>query len=53
MVYGKETPIQAIAKRKGCKLVDGADMLIGQGAASFRMWFGKEPNVDVMRGALQ
>ena len=53
MVYGKETPIQAIAKRKGCKIVDGADMLIGQGAASFRMWFGKEPNVDVMRGALQ
>ena len=52
MVYGRETPIIAMAKRKGCRIVDGADMLVGQGAESFRLWFGKEPDVEAMRGAL-
>ncbi len=52
MVYGRETPILEMAKRKGCRIVDGADMLVGQGAESFRLWFGKEPDVNIMRGAL-
>ena len=53
MVYGKETPIISMAKSKGCKLADGRDMLVGQGAASFKLWFGKEPDTDIMRGALE
>ena len=53
MVYGRETPLISMAKQAGCRLVDGADMLVGQGAASFRMWFGREPDTDVMRGALE
>ena len=53
MVYGRETPLISKAKAAGCKLVDGADMLVGQGAASFKMWFGKEPDTDAMRGALE
>ena len=52
MVYGRETPILEMAKRKGCTIIDGADMLVGQGAESFRLWFGKEPDTEVMRGAL-
>ena len=52
MVYGRETPLIAMAKKNGCTLVDGADMLVGQGAESFRLWFGKEPDVEMMRGAL-
>ena len=52
MVYGRETPIIAMANKKGCTLVDGADMLVGQGAESFRLWFGKEPDTETMRGAL-
>lgn len=53
MVYERETPILKIAKAKGCGTVDGADMLVGQGAVSFEMWFGKEPDTEVMRKALE
>ena len=52
MVYGRETPILEMAKRKGCTIINGADMLVGQGAESFGLWFGKEPDTEVMRGAL-
>ena len=52
MVYGRETPLITMAKKKGCTLIDGADMLVGQGAESFRLWFGMEPDVETMRGAL-
>ena len=53
MVYERETPILKIAKAKGCGTVDGADMLVGQGAVSFEMWFAKEPDTEVMRRALE
>ena len=53
MVYGRETPILKIARSKGCGTVDGADMLVGQGAVSFDMWFLKEPDTEVMRRALE
>ena len=53
MVYGRETPLTSAAAYKGCRVVDGKEMLVGQGAASFRMWFGKDPDCDVMRGALE
>ncbi len=53
MVYERETPILKIAKAKGCGIVDGADMLVGQGAVSFEMWFAKEPDTEVMRRALE
>jgi len=53
MVYGRSTPLTSSAASKGCRITDGQEMLIGQGAASFRSWFGKEPDCDAMRGALQ
>ena len=53
MVYGRDTPLTSAARSKGCRIIDGSEMLIGQGAASFRMWFGREPDHDVMRGALE
>ena len=53
MVYGRETPILTMAKKRGCTIVDGADMLVGQGAESFMMWFDKEPDIEVMRRALE
>ena len=53
MVYERETPILKIAKAKGSGTVDGADMLVGQGAVSFEMWFAKEPDTEVMRRALE
>ena len=53
MVYGRDTPLTSMASSRGCRIVDGKEMLVGQGAASFRMWFGKEPDCDIMRGALE
>ena len=53
MVYGRRTPLIERAEAAGCRLADGADMLVGQGAESFRMWFGMEADTDVMRRALQ
>jgi shikimate dehydrogenase len=53
MVYGRETPLISVADSLGCKLVDGKEMLIGQGAASFSLWFGDVPDTEVMRGALE
>ena len=53
MVYERETPILKIARKAGCGVVDGADMLVGQGAVSFEMWFAKEPDTEVMRRALE
>jgi 3-dehydroquinate dehydratase/shikimate dehydrogenase len=52
MVYGRETPVLALARTRGCTAMDGTDMLLGQGAESFRRWFGKEPDTDAMREAL-
>ncbi len=53
MVYGRDTPLTSAAKKFGCRIADGKDMLIGQGAQSFRLWFGKEPDMEAMRGAIQ
>jgi len=53
MVYGRDTPLTDAAKKYGCRIADGKDMLIGQGAQSFRLWFGKEPDMEIMRGAIQ
>lgn len=53
MVYGRETPLTSLAASRGCRIVDGREMLVGQGAASFKQWFGKEPDIDIMRGALE
>ena len=53
MVYGRRTPLVSRAADAGCRLADGADMLVGQGAESFRMWFGKEADVGTMKEAIQ
>ena len=52
-VYNKETPLVDLAQRTGCTVLSGMDMLIGQGAESFRLWFGTEASTDAMRRALQ
>lgn len=46
------TPLISLAKRKGCKVIYGMDMLVYQGAESFRIWTGREPPVDVMKKAV-
>ena len=53
MVYGRQTGLIRAALDKGCRIVDGADMLVGQGAVSFELWFGKKPDTEVMKRALE
>jgi shikimate dehydrogenase len=53
LAYGpQETALVAAARAAGCAVVDGREALVRQGAASFRLWTGLEPPVEVMRAAL-
>ena len=50
LAYGpEETALVAAARAAGCVVVDGLEALVRQGAASFRLWTGLEPPVEVMR----
>lgn len=50
---GRPTALVAFARDVGSRLiVDGLEALMRQGAASFQLWTGVEPPVDVMRTAL-
>jgi shikimate dehydrogenase len=52
LVYGSsETPLSAFARQQGADVVDGLEVLVHQGAASFRLWTGLDPPIDVMRKA--
>ncbi len=54
LAYGEEaTALVAAARAAGCAVVDGREALVRQGAASFRLWTGVEPPVDVMRDAVR
>ncbi|MGH3072157.1 MAG: shikimate dehydrogenase family protein [Gaiellaceae bacterium] len=50
---GGETAHAAAARAAGCELVDGLDVLVAQGAASFERWTGLPAPVDVMRAAVR
>jgi shikimate dehydrogenase len=50
---GSDTALIAAARNAGCeRVVDGLEVLLGQGAASFERWTGIEAPVTVMRAAL-
>jgi shikimate dehydrogenase len=49
----KDTALVAAARKAGCTtVVDGLEVLLAQGAASFQSWTGNEAPVPVMRAAL-
>jgi shikimate 5-dehydrogenase len=50
---GTDTALVAAARSAGCVGVDGLDLLVGQGAASFELWTGQSPPLDAMRAALR
>jgi shikimate dehydrogenase len=50
---GGETAHAAAARAAGSALVDGLDVLVAQGAASFERWTGLPAPVDVMRAAVR
>jgi shikimate dehydrogenase len=50
---GEDTALVAAARKAGCEqVVDGLEVLLAQGVASFERWTGLEAPVDVMRTAL-
>ena len=52
LVYGSaDTELIAAAREAGATTVDGLEVLVRQGAASFRIWTGVDPPLDVMREA--
>jgi shikimate dehydrogenase len=52
MVYGERpSAILAAAERCGARTVDGLEVLVQQGARSFQIWTGHEPDLNTMRAA--
>jgi shikimate dehydrogenase len=52
LVYGDhDTALAARARAEGARVVDGLEVLVRQGAASFQLWTGIEPPLEVMRRA--
>jgi shikimate dehydrogenase len=41
------------AIKVGCRYIDGIDLLVAQGAVSFKLWTGSDAPVDIMRQALE
>ncbi|MGH2995889.1 MAG: shikimate dehydrogenase [Gaiellaceae bacterium] len=51
---GRPTALVATARQRGCEVVvDGLDVLVAQGAASFERWTGVLAPVEVMRTAVR
>jgi shikimate dehydrogenase len=54
LVYGSaETELVRAAKERGAKTIDGGEILVRQGAASFTIWTGLEAPLATMRRAVQ
>ncbi|PLS33152.1 hypothetical protein CYV26_13925 [Carnobacterium maltaromaticum] len=47
-----ETALLKLAKAQGCQTLNGLGMLIGQGAAAFKLWTGKEMPVAEIKELL-
>jgi shikimate dehydrogenase len=52
LAYGAaETELIRAARERGATVVDGLEVLVRQGAESFRIWTGLDPPLDAMRRA--
>ena len=49
----KETTLLKTVREKGLRGAGGKQMLIGQGAASFRIWTGIEPDLNAMESGFE
>lgn len=54
LVYARgQTALVRQARRRGISAADGRGVLVLQGAAAFRRFFGVEPPVEIMRAAVE
>lgn len=51
LVYHRATPLLTRAAARGHPIVDGAGMLLHQGARAFTLWTGRPAPIEVMRHA--
>lgn len=52
MVYGANpTDLTLAAEQAGCRVIDGLEILVRQGARSFTIWTGREAPIETMRKA--
>ena len=51
LVYGADPPFGRWARERGARVVDGLEILVRQGALSFRRWTGQDPPLETMRRA--
>jgi len=52
VIYNRETPLIEAAKKRKIETMDGTEMLIHQGAASFEIWTGQKAPIEVMRRSI-
>jgi shikimate dehydrogenase len=53
LVYGSgETRFLEAARSRGARVIDGSEILVAQGVASFERWTGKMAPRQAMRGAV-
>lgn len=50
---GRPTALAAAAREAGCLVLDGLEVLVRQGAASFQLWTGTTAPLTVMRAAVR
>lgn len=50
---GRPTALAAAARTARSRLIDGREVLVRQGAASFELWTGRQAPLDVMRAAVR
>jgi 3-dehydroquinate dehydratase/shikimate dehydrogenase len=52
LVYNPmETRFLEEARRSGCQIVSGIEMLVAQAARQFELWTGRQPSIETMRQA--
>ncbi|MBP1041738.1 shikimate dehydrogenase [Vagococcus sp. BWB3-3] len=49
----RETKLLTMAKKQGCRTVNGLGMLLHQGAQAFQLWTGQPMPIEVVRSAIK